>query len=100
MSPIPFSPPPPEAAFLRPDAKLDILDVHVDASVAVRCRCGTDKVFLVMFRTPRPCPECGTMYDVGVLQVVPDPQTGQHQISVRVGPLQRSGIVTPGGAHG
>lgn len=99
MSTIPF---PGAAPLIHADAKIDILDLQVDATAVVQCRCGQGTPFLVSFLRDRPCPACGTLYAMSRLHVVPDPQGRRHNMQVKIGPASPSGIAMPpeGGLDG
>lgn len=94
-SPIPMN----GAQAIRPDAKLDILDVVVDGTAAVRCRCVNAPTFLVRLTKNAVCPSCRTAYAVRSLSVTPDGH-GSFQIGIQVGPAEASPIVAPGGPRG
>ena len=92
--------PPASAPELRPDAKLEILDVNVEATVAVRCRCIAAPTFLVATQRPGTCPACRQVYSVKRLAVQLPPRGDDPPIAIHVGPHQSSPIVAPGGAFG
>lgn len=100
MSAIPF---PGSTPIINADAKVDILDLQVDAHAIVQCRCGQAPPFLISFSKDRACPGCGQVYAIHRLQVVPPGPHGRgHQMQVRIGPAVPTGIAMPpeGGLHG
>lgn len=82
---------------LRPDAKLDILDVTIGAVAAVRCRCLASPTFLVALDRPGRCPACRTEYVFRRLQVRLPPGPSAPPIEIQIGPKDPSPIMAPGG---
>jgi hypothetical protein len=85
------------APALRPDARIDILDVNLDIHAAVKCRCDGGGVFLVSANVPGHCRACGTVYVIRAIQIVKPNAQAHTNVALQIGPKDASPIVAPGG---
>ena len=82
---------------LRPDARVDILDVNIDINAAVKCRCDGGMTFLVSGNIPGRCVRCGTVYVIKRVQIQKPNTQGHTDVAIQVGPKDASPIIAPGG---